>query len=94
MNIVAFSDLHGQLPTLKKSADLALIAGDVTPLQIQSSFKVSEKWFLNTFKEWAEALPVDHVFFIAGNHDFYLEEVSKSAERINEFHWFQPDITG
>ena len=85
MDIVAFSDLHGQLPKIEFKADIALIAGDIVPLHTQSGYVTSRNWFFTEFKKWAEKLPVDHVFFVAGNHDFFLEAISMTEENVKTF---------
>lgn len=71
MKICAMSDLHGDLPSISP-CELVLICGDIVPLNIQISSKLTYKWFSTTFKEWAEGLPCNKVVFIAGNHELGL----------------------
>lgn len=74
MKILALSDLHGNLPDLSEyKADIAVICGDIVPLKYQINHHRSRKWFRNDFSIWSQNLPVDKVYFIAGNHDFLLE---------------------
>ena len=73
MKIIAFSDNHGYLPELEP-CDVVCICGDIIPLEIQRDIFMSWWWFNNKFKEWAEKLDCKKVIFIAGNHDFFLED--------------------
>ena len=81
LKIVAISDLHGILPEIIESADIMIIAGDIVPLNIQRDKPESKYWFEHDFAEWIEQLPVDEVFMIAGNHDFYLENITEDNLR-------------
>ena len=78
MEVIALSDLHGTLPEIKDPAEIMLIAGDIIPLYIQFNKPLSKKWFLGTFAEWINSLPVEKVFMVAGNHDAFLQDASKS----------------
>lgn len=77
LKIVAMSDLHGYLPKTKElqPADIAIIGGDIVPLEIQRFYGKSLEWYKKFFMPWVDKLPVDHVFMIAGNHDYYLERL-------------------
>jgi Icc-related predicted phosphoesterase len=77
LKIVATSDLHGKLPEIIEPADIMIIAGDVVPLNIQRNKPLSKEWFESEFADWIETLPVDQVFMVAGNHDFYLETITE-----------------
>lgn len=35
MKIIAISDLHGDLPVIDVKANIAVVAGDISPLHIQ-----------------------------------------------------------
>ena len=71
MRIIALSDLHGILPHIKdEGAELMLICGDIVPLSFQSDMELSKWWFETKFTEWVNALHVDKVVFICGNHDW------------------------
>jgi len=82
LNIVATSDLHGYLPEITESADIAIIAGDIMPLAIQFHRENSKTWLETEFTYWINNLPVDKVFMVAGNHDAYFENVSKTNLQI------------
>ena len=82
MKIVAISDLHGYLPELPE-CDIVCICGDIVPLDIQRNTFKSVSWFQLKFRPWAENLKCNKVLFIAGNHDFYLEECYKK----NHVYW-------
>lgn len=77
MKIIAISDLHGQLPEIKESADIMLIAGDISPLDIQRDEVFMEYWLKDTFLSWINTLAVEKVYLIAGNHDFYFERTPR-----------------
>ena len=74
MKIIAISDLHGYLPELPE-CDLVCICGDIVPLPYQRDLVKSISWFLLSFLPWTDNLKCDKVIFIAGNHDFFLEEL-------------------
>lgn len=74
MNLYALSDLHGTLPekeSFKEQADLILICGDISPLNIQANDRKMKKWLLEEFIPWANSLPCNKILFIAGNHDWF-----------------------
>lgn len=88
MNIVAMSDLHGNLPKAREISpcDVIIIAGDISPLNIQRSKLLSAIWFGNTFIPWCETLPCVKVIVVAGNHDFFFEvEEGMSCKRLFKF---------
>ena len=37
MKLIAISDLHGSLPKIEDKADIMIIAGDISPLNIQGN---------------------------------------------------------
>ena len=74
MKICAISDLHGYLPNNIEESDLLLIAGDLIPLDIQSSYSLSEEWFKVDFNNWIASLPVDKVIIVGGNHDGFIDD--------------------
>lgn len=79
LNIAAVSDTHGFLPEVRKNtAEIAIIAGDISPLEIQGNSEEMKKWLFGEFLNWVIELDVKQVFLIAGNHDFYFQNVKKS----------------
>lgn len=78
MKILATSDLHGELPEIKKTGDVLVIAGDICPAT-NHTFKFQKKWIKNQFIPWAENLInnkiVKDIIFVAGNHDWYFEHI-------------------
>lgn len=72
MDVCVMSDLHGYLPEIKP-CELVLLAGDLVDLYCQSSKSKLFKWYVFSFKEWANKLPCDKVIFIAGNHEVGLQ---------------------
>lgn len=78
IKIAAISDLHGYFPEMTESADILLIAGDISPLQIQFNKPKMKNWIETEFAYWIKSLPVDRVYLIAGNHDSYFESIKQS----------------
>jgi predicted phosphohydrolase len=76
LRIVAISDQHGYLPEITESADVMLIAGDISPLEIQFDKPKMKIWLETKFAYWIKSLPVDKVYMIAGNHDAWFESQS------------------
>lgn len=81
ITICAISDLHGYLPEIKP-CNILFIAGDILPLNIQTNYEKSRDWLNTVFSDWIKGLPVEKVYLVAGNHDFYFEYISRS--KINE----------
>ena len=75
MRVAAISDLHGYLPKIEKS-DILLIAGDISPLEIQFDKQKMKLWLETEFAYWIKSLPVDKVYMVAGNHDAYFEGIN------------------
>lgn len=80
MKIAVISDLHGYLPIYPskywdgiEECEILLICGDILPLNIQTNMPKSRDWLIVDFKLWAYDLPVEKVYIIAGNHDFWFE---------------------
>lgn len=78
IKICAFSDPHGDLPNIE-SCDICFICGDIVPLDVQRDAYLSENWFTTIFFEWAKNTQANKIYFIAGNHDFYLMMMHKTA---------------
>jgi Icc-related predicted phosphoesterase len=96
--IIAMSDLHGYLPNLNElnySADLVCICGDIIPLEHQKSMISSFKWVESEFIPWVENMINNHicekVIFIAGNHDFWLEEVEDKQFKAH-IYWYHRNL--
>ena len=77
IKIIAFSDPHGNLPTITESFDLMLIGGDICPAHDHYN-AYQREWLSTVFVEWVQELPFSgpdsKVIFIGGNHDFYLND--------------------
>lgn len=93
MTISCISDLHGNLPIYPspywegiEECELLLICGDILPLRIQTNMLESRLWLTEEFKPWAASLPVEQVYFIAGNHDFWFERNDLTAHQIFSSH--------
>lgn len=72
----AISDTHGLLPEIEP-CDVLLIAGDISPLNIQFNIPAMKSWLLTNFIHWINDLPVDKVVLVAGNHDRIFESMSE-----------------
>lgn len=73
IKVCAFSDIHGRLDFEIEPVDIVLICGDIVPLYYQNSNKVSKDWLIEEFIPWCNSLPCEHVFLIAGNHDWLFQ---------------------
>lgn len=89
MKICSISDLHGNLVCYPSDywkdlweCEVLFICGDILPLEIQHDMIKSIQWLTEDFKPWAENLPVEKVFFIAGNHDFWFERNDAEANKL------------
>lgn len=80
MKIVAISDIHGYLmkPSEMPEGDVLCICGDIVPLEYQNSTPKSIAWFCLEFIPWVDKLDYKKVIFIAGNHDFFLQNIAYS----------------
>ena len=76
MKIAAWSDGHGVLPKIKEYADVLIIAGDFTPLNIQRQTNECLKWFTNEFFNYVRKVNCKKVLLVPGNHDFLCERIS------------------
>lgn len=93
MKVAIISDNHGILPIYPspywegiEECELLLICGDILPLRIQTDMLKSRIWLTEEFKPWAASLPVEQIFFIAGNHDFWFERNDLTAHQIFSSH--------
>ena len=77
MKITAISDLHGYLPKDLPGGDVLCICGDIVPLDYQNDFTSSVAWFCLEFNRWANEQDYRKVVFIGGNHDFFLDKLSR-----------------
>ena len=69
MKITAISDIHGSLIQIDPT-DLLIIAGDWSPLEIQTDIWYMREWVEDCLLHWFKEIPADKIIFIAGNHDF------------------------
>ena len=81
MKLAMFSDPHGDLPIFEDRVNVVGVAGDIFPLEIQSSPVKSITWFNREFVPWAMGLNCDKVIFCAGNHDFALQWITNNYFR-------------
>jgi len=79
LKIIGISDLHGIIPLIKDSADILIIAGDISPLDIQRNHPKMKEWLETDFVNWIMKVPVDKVYLTPGNHDFWFEGKSETA---------------
>ena len=78
MKLIAISDLHGNLPVIEENANILIIAGDISPLNIQGNKPKMIKWLKTNFIDWVNSLNVEKVYLIAGNHDWIFENCFNS----------------
>lgn len=74
MKIAAISDMHGILDLKIDKSNILCICGDIFPLKIQRNSFLCEQWFKDVFLSWCNEQPVDEIYLIAGNHDFFLSQ--------------------
>jgi Icc-related predicted phosphoesterase len=81
--VYAASDLHGNLPSVPKDADVLLLAGDICPDfrpygnragMVDKGGTQQSNWLDTTFREWLESIAPTEVVAIWGNHDFVGEK--------------------
>ena len=72
MIVAARSDTHGLLPKYPE-CDVAVHAGDFSPLNYQRTNQGMYRWVSSKFLPWVKSLPCQRFIFIAGNHDFVCE---------------------
>lgn len=77
MKFIGLSDTHGYLPNIKDipECDVICHCGDLVPLDYQRNLGESLGWFHLDFLPWVDSLPCKKFVFIAGNHDFFLEDL-------------------
>lgn len=71
MRVANLADLHGNLPPVPP-CDLLLLAGDLCPA-VDHGVERQAAWLDGPFRAWLQALPVQRIVGIAGNHDFVFE---------------------
>jgi predicted phosphodiesterase len=75
MKICAISDTHGTYQNLKiDKCELLFICIDIVPLKMQKKYSTIHKL---VYKEVYSAVikqPVEHIYLVGGNHDFFLEK--------------------
>ena len=74
LKIVAISDTHRLLPELPE-CDVVCCAGDISPLDYQGDQTSMVSWFCLEFLPWVEKLPCKKFILVAGNHDFFLQNI-------------------
>lgn len=72
MIIAARSDTHGLLPKYPE-CDVAVHAGDFSPLECQRDGRKVRRWVKNFMLPWIKSLPCRRFIFTPGNHDFACE---------------------
>lgn len=83
MKIVALSDMHGHYDgfTIEPS-EVMVICGDVVPVRMQRNIPQSFKWLKNAFIPWIERQPIEKVFMVFGNHDFFAENEEETKRTL------------
>ena len=83
MKICGISDLHGKCPDLiVEPCDVLFICGDVIPLRMQRNVPQSFSWFKKEFIPWCNKQPVDKIYMVGGNHDFFLVNEAEAKEHL------------
>ena len=97
LKIVGLSDIHGLLPELPE-CDVVCCAGDISPLDYQSDQTQMLGWFYLVFLPWVESLTCKKFVMVAGNHDFFLQNIHRrlidSSDGNVRYTWRSPgDVT-
>ena len=91
MKIAAISDMHGILDFNVEKSDILFICGDIVPLKIQGYSKESKRWFKNTFIPWCKNQPVNDIYLVGGNHDWWIyrhpEQVKECCKELPNLHY-------
>lgn len=83
MKICGISDLHGKCPDLiVEPCDVLFICGDIVPLRMQRNVPQSFSWFRKEFIPWCNKQPVDKIYMVGGNHDFFLVNEAEAKEHL------------
>lgn len=98
MEIIAISDLHGQLPSSVGSGDVLVVAGDICPDFAEGRSSIGDaaavekqvRWLANEFSEWLTEQDKNftQIITIPGNHDF-VRTLSEEQEKLlnNRFYY-------
>jgi Icc-related predicted phosphoesterase len=89
--IAAISDLHGQLVSDFPTADLAIIAGDLGPID-DHSLEFQAQWLAEEFAPWLASLPVRAIVGVAGNHDIIFAQAPDTIPDLG-WHYLQDSGT-
>ena len=78
MNILAISDMHGELVDIPE-CDLLLIAGDVCPAfhSKKDSIEHQSTWIDEKLNPWLNKQPAKEIVMVAGNHDWIFAQEDK-----------------
>lgn len=76
LKCIGISDIHGDLPELPE-CDVVCCAGDISPLDYQGDQTSMVSWFCLVFLPWVESLPCKKFILVAGNHDFFLQNIHR-----------------
>jgi Icc-related predicted phosphoesterase len=92
MRIICTSDLHGNLPEVPEG-DILLIAGDICPTY-NHDVNFQKSWMTTNFQKWLEQTQkkIPNIVWIAGNHDFLIEEYTKEEYFPKFFGWDHKEI--
>jgi Icc-related predicted phosphoesterase len=89
MRIVATSDFHGTLPEVPE-CDLLLIGGDICPVWNHDR-QFQADWLRGEFSDWLDAVPATEIVWVAGNHDFVLQDWRNKRHKIDALPGFYLD---
>ncbi len=81
MKIAITSDTHGRNFADKIPAcDTLVLAGDILLDFEIGSGRLQKQWFWDHFMPYLNLIPAKYKILIAGNHDFYFQEIFKDKE--------------
>jgi len=78
MKVIAISDTHGKNFAEKiPECDVLIMAGDILPDFELGNGWLQKQWFWDSFIPYLNLIPAKYKILIAGNHDFYFQDIFK-----------------
>lgn len=91
IKIASTSDIHGNLDFKVPVVDILTISGDICPVHGSHNPTQQLHWVNNKFIPWCYELinskNVNYIVFIAGNHDFVFQVMSKGKNEAFNVQW-------
>jgi Icc-related predicted phosphoesterase len=82
MKIAVTSDLHGYIPAVPAEAELLLICGDISPLELQRKPGEMEEWLKTVFIPKFHERYGGQIIMVPGNHDLFFEQYPDKVKEL------------